>query len=120
MCICVEYTFAYTYTCTYAYTYTQNVYPEAHLTVVDLEEEVVRLALQFFNVRAGTLLDTVISGGCDAHTYFSLPLSLSVSHSHSPQPHPLPLFRWYQTTTIYKCTYLPTTHTYTHTYIHMS
>ena len=93
MCIyiCVEYTFAYTYTCTYAYTYTQNVYPEAHLTVVDLEEEVVRLALQFFNVRAGTLLDTVISGGRDAHTHFSLPLSLSVSHSHSQQPHPLPL-----------------------------
>ena len=119
MCIyiCVEYTFAYTYTCTYAYTYTQNVYPEAHLTVVDLEEEVVRLALQFFNVRAGTLLDTVISGGCDAHTYFSLPLSLSVSHSHSPQPHPLPLLggiRRPQYTNVH--TYLPPTHTHIHTY----
>ena len=45
--------------------------------------------------------------------YLSLTLTL-----HNPTP--FLSLRWYQTTTIYKCTYLPTTHTYTHTYIHMS
>lgn len=43
--------------------FVQHHFPDAHITVVDLEKEVVRLALDHFNVKKTKSLETVISDG---------------------------------------------------------
>jgi spermidine synthase len=43
--------------------FVQHQFSNTHLTVVDLEREVVRLALEYFNVKASSRLEVVISDG---------------------------------------------------------